>query len=101
MRGEGAHRPEVAAVEREHRVSPVLGRQRHVDRVGQVQVEVETCVLLLDQACAGWSQPVEALELRSSPESSARRSSANTSAGVLNPSVARGRPLISSATVFR
>ncbi|MGH3305838.1 MAG: protein kinase domain-containing protein, partial [Streptosporangiaceae bacterium] len=38
-----------------------------------------------------WSQPVEAIELRSSPELSARRSSANTSAGVLKPSIARGR----------
>jgi hypothetical protein len=46
--GERPHRAEVAPVEREHRISPVLGRQRHIDRVGQVQVEA--CVLLLDQA---------------------------------------------------
>ncbi len=46
----------------------------------------------------GWSQPVEAIELRLSPGLSARRSSANTSAGVLNPSIARGRSFISSAT---
>ena len=45
-----------------------------------------------------WSQPVEAIELRLSPGLSARRSSANTSAGVLNPSIARGRSFISSAT---
>ena len=32
----------------------------------------------------GWSQPVEAIELGLSPGLSARRSSANTSAGVLN-----------------
>src|ERR1022692_1704710 len=50
---------------------------------------------------ARWSQPVEATELRLSPELSSRRSSANTSAGVLNPSIARGRSLISSATRFR
>jgi hypothetical protein len=50
---------------------------------------------------AGWSQPVEATELTLSPELSSRRSSANTSAGVLNPSIARGRSLISSATAFR
>ena len=49
MRGEGAHRAEVAPLQREHRVGPVPGGQRHVDRVGQVQVEA--CVLLLDQAC--------------------------------------------------
>ena len=45
-----------------------------------------------------WSQPVEAIELRLSPGLSARRSSANTSAGVLNPSIARGRSFISLAT---
>src|ERR1035441_4081342 len=33
---------------------------------------------------AGWSQPVEAIELAVSSGLSARRSSANTSAGVLN-----------------
>jgi hypothetical protein len=48
MRGERAHRAEVAPVEREHRVGPVMGGQRHIDRAGQVQVKV--CVLLLDQA---------------------------------------------------
>ena len=47
---------------------------------------------------SGWSQPVEAIGLRLSPGLSARRSSANTSAGVLNPSIARGRSFISLAT---
>ena len=54
--------------------------------------------LLANIALSGWSQPVEAIELRLSPGLSARRSSANTSAGVLNPSIARGRSFISSAT---
>jgi len=54
-------------------------------------------IIDLDQI-ARWSQPVEAIELRLSPGLSARRSSANTSAGVLNPSIARGRSFISSAT---
>src|SRR5260221_13894929 len=48
-----------------------------------------------------WSQPMEAIGLRLSPGLSARRSSANTSAGVLNPSIARGRSFISSATACR
>jgi hypothetical protein len=49
MRRERPHRVEVAPVEREHRVGPVADCQRHIDRVGQVQVQV--CVLVLDQAC--------------------------------------------------
>lgn len=53
---------------------------------------------LLSDTTRGWSQPVEAIELKLSPGLSARRSSANTSAGVLNPSIARGRSFISSAT---
>ena len=49
MRGKGAYRAEVAAVEREHYVGPVLGRQGNIDRVSQVQVQA--CVLALDLAC--------------------------------------------------
>jgi hypothetical protein len=49
--GEGVHCAEVAAVEGEHRGGPLLGRQGNVDHVGQVQVQVETCVLMLDHAC--------------------------------------------------
>jgi hypothetical protein len=48
VRREGAYRAEVAPVECEHRVGPVPGCQSHVDRVGQIQIE--TGVLLLDQA---------------------------------------------------
>jgi hypothetical protein len=47
VRGEGAHRAEVAPVKGEHGIGPVPGRQSHIDRIGQVQVEA--CVLLLDQ----------------------------------------------------
>jgi hypothetical protein len=36
MRGQGAHCAEVAAVESEYRVGPVLGRQPDIDCVGQV-----------------------------------------------------------------
>jgi hypothetical protein len=56
---------------------------------------------LLGRNPYGWSQPVEATELRLPSGLSARRISANTSAGFLNPSVARGRPFISSATALR
>jgi hypothetical protein len=49
VRGEGAHRTEVTAVEGEHGVGPVLGRERDIDRVSQVQVQV--CVLALDHTC--------------------------------------------------
>jgi hypothetical protein len=43
--GEGEHRAEVAAVERKHGVSPVLGGQCDVDGVSQVQVEARVLVL--------------------------------------------------------
>jgi hypothetical protein len=46
MGSEGAHHPEVATVECEHGVGPVLGGERYIDGVGQVQVQVG--VLLLD-----------------------------------------------------
>jgi hypothetical protein len=39
VQGEGAHRAEVAAVEREYCIGPVLDRQGNVDRVSQVQVQ--------------------------------------------------------------
>lgn len=37
MRSEGAHRAEVASVEREHDVGPVLRGKPDIDRIGQVQ----------------------------------------------------------------
>ena len=49
MRGEGPHHAEVAAVDVEHCVGPVLGGQRDVD--GASQVQVEACVLVLYSAC--------------------------------------------------
>ena len=47
------------------------------------ELQAQVGCLLLELG-GRWSQPVEAIELRLSPGLSARRSSANTSAGVLN-----------------
>src|ERR1019366_2842497 len=70
------------------------------DRVMRTPVRAEP-ILRRNLAKGPWSQPVEAIELRLPSVLSARRSSANTSAGVLNPNIARGRPFISSATALR